>query len=275
MVGRKGWLVLMLAAGLAAARAASVPPTGRFDNGQCVNCHRQATPALVEAWEASAHARREPRADCLACHGDRHAGAAARARRNGTCRQCHPDTDPATRSYATSKHGLILQLETTQWDWTKPLASANYRTPGCAYCHLHAGEHDAGRIVPKASTAQAESLQVVCQDCHAPRYVRRWQVMGERMRELAAMKVREAEALVRQAAARFPPNALAPLRERLAQMRRHARHVALGIGHQSPDDQWWHGQPALDGDLLRIKGLLSELERRRRLSAAMEEDGNR
>jgi hypothetical protein len=30
---------------------------------------------------------------------------------------------------------------------------------------------------------------------------------------------------------------------------------------QSPDYQWWHGQPALDGDLLRIKGAVGELYR--------------
>jgi hypothetical protein len=35
------------------------------------------------------------------------------------------------------------------------------------------------------------------------------------------------------------------------------------VGHQSPDYQWWHGQPALDGDLLRIKGVVAERERRR------------
>jgi hypothetical protein len=46
-------------------------------------------------------------------------------------------------------------------------------------------------------------------------------------------------------------------------MQSHARNVRLGVGHQSPDYQWWHGQPALDGDLLRIKGLIAEHERRR------------
>jgi len=41
----------------------------------------------------------------------------------------------------------------------------------------------------------------------------------------------------------------------------HLKNVYLGVGHQSPDYQWWHGQPALDGDLLRIKGALGELHR--------------
>jgi hypothetical protein len=42
---------------------------------------------------------------------------------------------------------------------------------------------------------------------------------------------------------------------------RHLNNLYLGIGHQSPDYQWWHGQPALDGDLLRIRGALDELDR--------------
>jgi len=46
-------------------------------------------------------------------------------------------------------------------------------------------------------------------------------------------------------------------------MREHGRHVRIGVGHQSPDYQWWHGHPALDGDLLRIKGMVSDIERRR------------
>jgi len=42
----------------------------------------------------------------------------------------------------------------------------------------------------------------------------------------------------------------------------HLKNLYLGIGHQSPDYQWWHGQPALDGDLLRIKGAVGELYRK-------------
>jgi hypothetical protein len=41
----------------------------------------------------------------------------------------------------------------------------------------------------------------------------------------------------------------------------HLKNPYYSIGHRSPDYQWWHGQPALDGDLLRIKGALGELRR--------------
>lgn len=39
----------------------------------------------------------------------------------------------------------------------------------------------------------------------------------------------------------------------------HLKNVCLGVGHQSPDYQWWHGQPALD--MPRIKGAVGELHR--------------
>jgi hypothetical protein len=37
--------------------------------------------------------------------------------------------------------------------------------------------------------------------------------------------------------------------------------VRLGAGHQSPDYQWWHGQPALDGDLIRLRAAVAQAER--------------
>ena len=38
--------------------------------------------------------------------------------------------------------------------------------------------------------------------------------------------------------------------------------LRLGTVHHAPDFQWWLGQAALDGALLRIKAALSRLERR-------------
>ena len=48
-------------------------------------------------------------------------------------------------------------------------------------------------------------------------------------------------------------------------MKIHFNNVYLGVGHQSPDYQWWHGQPALDGDLINIKSMISDLQRRENL----------
>jgi len=50
-------------------------------------------------------------------------------------------------------------------------------------------------------------------------------------------------------------------------MGHHLKNVRLGVGHQSPDYQWWHGQPALDGDLIRIRDRIAESRRRRALNA--------
>jgi hypothetical protein len=83
------------------------------------------------------------------------------------------------------------------------------------------------------------------------------------MDEIARMKLREA----REVTARYQGVLSARDRHELdtlfTGMQSHGHNVRLGVGHQSPDYQWWHGQPALDGDLLRIKGVVAERKRRR------------
>lgn len=264
-------LVLSLTALLMRPALGAEAPDGPFRNGQCLSCHAGRSPELVAAWKRSAHARAAPKADCVACHGRTHDGAAVRARRDATCVACHEKRDRASvHSYATSKHAVIVKLEQDGWDSSQPLARGNYRAPGCAYCHMHAGEHDTGRGVsgwePYASTDGEESVRertaAVCGACHAPRYVGEQLATGARMLELARMKIREA----RDVAARHHDALTEPERAEVARlllgMERHARNVRIGVAHQSPDYQWWHGHPALDGDLLRVKGIVSERERR-------------
>ena len=115
-------------------------PAGDFTDQACIECHEKETADLVGEWRVGIHAPFG--ADCVACHGNRHDGAAARARRNDTCTSCHGGPKGSVaRSYATSKHGAIAAIEGRQWDWSKPLEEANIRAPTCAYCHLHAGRH--------------------------------------------------------------------------------------------------------------------------------------
>lgn len=38
-------------------------------------------------------------------------------------------------------------------------------------------------------------------------------------------------------------------------------NLVLGVGHQSPDYQWWLGHPAMDGDLVKIKHALDAAQR--------------
>jgi hypothetical protein len=239
-------------------------PRGPVDAAQCVSCHAGFQPALVEDWRASGHG--VSKVSCASCHGPAHDGG-VRARRGAICIDCHGgEKAPAVHSHASSKHGVIVKLEGAGWDWTQPLRAANYRAPDCAYCHLYAGGHDTRRLLtkagdPVASGSARDAARAVCYDCHAPRYVARQEDAGVRMQEIAWMKWREAEALLRDARTVHPEAELAEAMRLLARMEAHVTNVRLGVAHQSPDYQWWHGQPALDGDLLRIKGELSRIQR--------------
>lgn len=81
------------------------------------------------------------------------------------------------------------------------------------------------------------------------------------MLEIARKKLREADALIEQAEKIFTNDELDFAKKQFKKMQHHFKNVHLGVGHQSPDYQWWHGQPALDGDLLRIKDSIGELHR--------------
>ncbi len=59
----------------------------------------------------------------------------------------------------------------------------------------------------------------------------------------------------------FSKDELGLIKKQFTKMQQHLNNVYLGVVHQSPDYQWWHGQPALDGDLIKIKGLISDLKR--------------
>ncbi len=274
------WLI-----GFGPLSVADVPvPDGPFENSACLECHQQQNADLVSAWRKSVHAEMETTARCVDCHGNTHTNAVADARRDRTCVDCHGGKNsPVVRSYTTSKHGVLVRLEQDEWNWELPLDQANYRAPGCSYCHMHKGNHNVSSSVrawdvSKGSDATErervqDATRVVCQNCHSPRYITRLFDNGEAMLDIGHMKVQEASAVVDQAEKEFTEEELQGIRKLLGKMQSvHLKNVYLGIGHQSPDYQWWHGQPALDGDLLRIKGAVGEL---RRLSASGNEKGGK
>lgn len=231
----------------------------------CLQCHQQRDRDLVNEWQNGPHNR--PRVDCRSCHGERHDGTmAARSRANDTCLGCHPRT---VGSYLTSKHGVLVSLEGGQGDFSPTLSDAHYRVPTCGYCHLHQGKHGLSyRVEAKPVASLAAKGEVAnrldqrmrpCRDCHSPRFVETWFATGDRMVEIGGMKMREAMAVVQEIARRDP---MAALKARIILYRKmlgHLKNIKLGVGHQSPDMQWWHGQAALDGDLLRIKSILHEV----------------
>jgi hypothetical protein len=270
----RGFCSLLLILLPAFVVAGEKPPAGKFTNAECVSCHASRDAKLIAAWRASGHARAAPKVDCVTCHGTTHAGSNQRARRDSACAACHEKSNrTVTHSYATSKHATIVKLEENQWDWSRPLVRGNYRAPSCAYCHLHGAEHDTRLSVMSWQPFQSEESsaratvaarwQAICGECHAPRYVAEQAATGVRMEEIARMKLREARGFMTRYQGVLPAENRRELDAFFVDMQSHARNVRLGVGHQSPDYQWWHGQPALDGDLLRIKGLIAEHERRR------------
>ena len=243
-----------------------------LENTACLQCHEEQDEGLIKNWQNSAHATADPVINCVSCHGKLHNDMADIARWDETCIDCHGGKkDPVVHSYLTSKHGTLMQLEKNTYDWNQSFELANYRAPGCGYCHMHQNNHNVSTTVRHdlmaelMSGLEAEKVRdktrAVCQDCHSPRYITQLFSNGEAMLEIARKKVREANALIEQANNTFTDTEMGPAKKQFKKMQRHLRNVYLGVGHQSPDYQWWHGQPALDGDLLRIKDSIGELHR--------------
>ncbi|MEO5331521.1 MAG: VTT domain-containing protein [Magnetococcus sp. YQC-5] len=209
----------------------------------CLSCHRERDAVLVTAWENSSH--RRANLECHTCHGEEHNGQmAAHSRRNESCTGCHTRE---TKSYLVSKHGVIATLEAGKMDFSQLLSEGSMRSPTCAYCHMHRGNHQ-----------QPDDKTVVCRDCHSPRFVGTWFATGERMVEIGRMKIREAEEVINGIQNRNAGQAKEAQVIYRQMTEDHFINLRLGVGHQSPDDQWWQGHPALDGDLLRIKSIASD-----------------
>ena len=239
-----------------------------LENADCMFCHEKQNSALIDDWQTSVHATADPIVNCVSCHGALHKSMAEKARRDETCIDCHGGKKaPVVHSYSSSKHGTLMQLERNTYDWSQSFELAKYRAPGCGYCHMHNNNHDVSITVRHDLMKDNEienvhdETRAVCQDCHSPRYITRLFENGEAMLEIARKKVREANALIEQAGKVFSDVELAPAKKQFEKMQHHFKNVHLGVGHQSPDYQWWHGQPALDGDLLRIKDSIGELHR--------------
>ncbi len=263
-------------------------PEGTFSHGECLTCHQKSTPEIVNAWDSSAHGEnysgKKEAADCTSCHGNEHKGSAKKARKNSACINCHGGPkSPINNSYITSKHGVISTIESPKWDWSRPLADGFYRSPTCAYCHLYAGNHNmSGKIRPwnplktdegkKRETAEArDSIESVCSDCHSPRLITTYFKTGNRMFEIGQMKTREAANViddlekdgllkVTQVKENREESKIRQVFEKMRTV--HMKNLWYGVAHQSPDYQWWHGQPALDEDLLHIKALSTRIKRK-------------
>lgn len=176
-----------------------------------------------------------------------------------TCVDCHGDG--ATKSWALSKHGVIVKLEAGR---------ERRRAPDCAGCHtIEAATPTLPHYRRKASREQARlAAWDGCRACHAPRYTTEHHAAAQRGLEVGQMKQREAAALLDAARKETTGAELAHIEALHAGLLGNLRDLRLGLAHQSPDYQWWLGQAALDGSLLRIKGALGEARRARAITAA-------
>ncbi|WP_177418274.1 multiheme c-type cytochrome [endosymbiont of Lamellibrachia barhami] len=252
-------LGILLLISLPALADEPIPP-GPFTETECISCHTERDPDLIRQWREDPHSTASG-VGCSSCHGERHEGSAQKSREDSTCTGCHQG--PTSHSYATSKHGIITRLEEGRQDWRQPLQRGNYRTPGCSYCHLHDGDHS-NTMAPDRGP---EVRQWICAGCHSPRYVRELFANGRRQLEIADLKLTEGESLIASAVV----DQTETLSKLLQSLNHHRHNVLLGIGHQSPDYQWWHGQPALDGDLIRIRDRILQSRRRKSLADNPEE----
>ncbi|MBT7308529.1 MAG: hypothetical protein HN842_09955 [Gammaproteobacteria bacterium] len=248
-------VVMLLSLCLQQSWADAVQPGVLYSDQACIECHAEREPDLVQQWRMSAHGEASG-VDCSGCHGERHQQPSQRmtvqAREDATCAGCHQGS--AAHSYVTSKHGVINTIEASRQDWSAPLQVGNYRAPGCSYCHNYGGDHS-DTMAPERGPAVR---QWICAGCHSPRYVREQFENGVRQLAIADLKLAEGDTLLATADHLEEEQRLALKQSQLD----HRRNVLYGVGHQSPDYQWWHGQPALDGDLIRIRDAVDKSQRR-------------
>lgn len=169
------------------------------------------------------------------------------------CVSCHGGA--AERSYALSKHGVIAHIEAGR---------ERQRTPRCDDCHRFEAEAPAPSHYAKEGEREQARQQASagCGTCHSPRYVTEQMAASKRALAIGAMKLSEAQAVVDAARKELKGEELVRIETLFGTMRdENLRDLRLGLGHQSPDYQWWLGQAALDGTLLRIKGVLGEARR--------------
>ncbi len=109
---------------------AAAAPTAAQD---CVECHREVTPGIVQDWEVSVHFEEE--VTCDVCHGEHESAADVDQLATvtaSTCKLCHRDQ---YRQFAKGKHAL-------GWASMKAMPTTHYKPmelidgmKGCGGCH--------------------------------------------------------------------------------------------------------------------------------------------
>lgn len=107
----------------------------------CDPCHAQAGATQAEYWDEETQqyvdgSSLQYRNGCMACH-TRHRFSVEEARKPEGCHTCHMGPDhPNFEAYISSKHGSIYRALGDDWDFSQPMAEAEWEAPTCAYCHM-------------------------------------------------------------------------------------------------------------------------------------------
>jgi hydroxylamine dehydrogenase len=107
----------------------------------CDPCHAQAGATMAQYWDEEEQryidtSSLQYRNGCMACH-TRHQFSVEEARKPEACHTCHMGPDhPNFEAYISSKHGSIYRALGDDWDFSVPMAEAEWEAPTCAYCHM-------------------------------------------------------------------------------------------------------------------------------------------
>ncbi len=116
----------------------------------CDPCHAQAGATLPQYWDEEEQkyidsSSLQYRNGCMACH-TRHQFSVEEARKPEACHTCHMGPDhPNFEAYISSKHGAIYRALGDDWDFSVPMAEAEWEAPTCAYCHMMYVDDDGNR----------------------------------------------------------------------------------------------------------------------------------
>jgi hydroxylamine dehydrogenase len=116
----------------------------------CDPCHAQAGATLPRYWDEEEQQYIDTsslpyRNGCMACH-TRHQFSLEEARKPEACHTCHMGPDhPNFEAYMSSKHGSIYAALGENWDFSVPMAEAEWEAPTCAYCHMVYVDEDGSR----------------------------------------------------------------------------------------------------------------------------------
>jgi hydroxylamine dehydrogenase len=130
---------------------------------ECVTCHMDVTPAIVEDWKLSRHAKQE--VTCAVCHGDHHTSAIDTEQtmpvHPDRCGMCH---QTQSEQFKKGKHARA-------WDVMKALPSAHRMptgltegTKGCGGCHRIGYKTEAA--IKELKESGAGFGYVSCDVCH-------------------------------------------------------------------------------------------------------------